>query len=1459
MGSRRSRGCAAGLPGWLWLLGVLSLAWAKPARAETLFGVISERSAKLVLDAAAPLLTQHRLILRTPEQLSSLTDRELAALWAQADALLFANVFGEQATRIARLLREHGPAPQVPVLAISGEPDLTAQSRFEGRPVFGGLSSDAQRELTTMLSSSAPEAKPWRSYLAAYPRQAAWIEGSAYWRSRSPANATALLGWLLKHGGATDLSVPAPLPPRPVRLLEAGQERTAGTFSFAREAPVVALLDYDESDGSASRALHAALCDALKQQGLGCVSVLARWGHSTAEALEQLGGAVLPGRLRGIVILQDFVLGSSEARERATRALAKLDVPAFKAVRLVDRSEAMWRLSSDGLPWDTVHYRLAMPELQGIGQPSVVEAAGSLEVDAATGLAWKPAVPLRDEISMLARKLSRLQVLAKKENRDKRVALIYYNHPPGRHNIGADNLDVPASLFEILKSLRAAGYQVGELPASPAALIERIQRDGVNLPEDKGALADMATRVHSVSTDDYAAYFRGLPESARRSVEEGPLGRLVHDVALARRSGELSLATQQVDHCLKDIRHVLEGSSHRTRARALSLLQQLETAYGSWLSGQQLLANRPNEAADAKLVHDLTQSLIATGIEGLAGWGKLPGRGMVHQGRLLVPGLSFGNVFMGPQPPRGWELNEELLHANLSFAPPHQYLAYYHWLRDVWRADVVIHVGRHSTYEWLPGPSVGLSRADFPALMLEDIPSIYLYIVDGVGEGLTAKRRGGAVIVDHLTPPLSTTPLYDDLLALRQLVESHEAMGTTPETRPARSRAVSAIREKIQKLHMEDALRANMDAELKLRGVDFTEVSDELLVHEVGHYLTELQERFMPFGLHVFGKPWQRPALVKMLASMDKPEGAPGDKQRIARALSESPGREMKALHAALQGRFVEPGHGNDPIRRPEVMPTGRNFHALDGGLLPTQVAYALGSELAQAARAKAPGTAEGGESVVLWASDTARDEGVMVAFGLDMLGVRPVWNSRGILRSLERVPLQAGQKRRDVSFVTSGLFRDLYENLMVWLDRAVLLALDGASETVRSQHPELMPALEAALTPLGELRGKRGEAHLHNSESLTDNQLAAHWVRGAQELIARGTPMAQAGREASVRLFGNAPGGYGAGVNNLVERSGSWQDRKEIGATFALRMGHAYGAGLRGAPMKSAFEQTLARTEHTYLGRASRLYGLLDNNDSFDYVGGLRLAVEQRRGKPPESHVVQYADTENARVESLERALFSELRGRHLNPAYLKALTEHGYAGARSLSFGFVENLWGWQVTSPDLIKPWVWDEVHSVYLKDSHKLGLDKLWQATPSAHIKANIEAVLLVAAQKGFWSPDESTLKELARDFAQLVTAHGLPGSGHTRPDHPVMTFVRERLDSGARAAFEQVLQDALQSAPVGAAGPRVVAEVHPSDQPAGSEQRVRAEEAAGGVRSLLGYGLLLGCVGLFLSGIWRGRN
>lgn len=154
----------------------------------------------------------------------------------------------------------------------------------------------------------------------------------------------------------------------------------------------------------------------------------------------------------------------------------------------------------------------------------------------------------------------------------------------------------------------------------------------------------------------------------------------------------------------------------------------------------------------------------------------------------------------------------------MAFPPPHQYLAFYHFLRNKFKADAFVHLGRHSTYEFLPRRSVGLAPDDYSRIIAGDVPGVYPYIVDGVGEGIQAKRRGLAVMVDHLTPPLASTPLYDELLQLRQLIESFEASHGTDNEVLAK-RLVQQIREKVDKLELKEELAQAMSAELAVMGI----------------------------------------------------------------------------------------------------------------------------------------------------------------------------------------------------------------------------------------------------------------------------------------------------------------------------------------------------------------------------------------------------------------------------------------------------------------------------------------------------------------------------------------------------------------------------------------------------------------------------------------------------------------
>lgn len=1423
-----------------WVVILLVIGTAHPASAKVLFAIVSDRSSTALAAGADYFLDRHKghkLEFRSTAQLNLMTDAEVLSLWDSADAVLTVGVFGDTAVRLQTLMdKKKDPRP---FLAISSTLSLIKRSQDLQGPLFRGF--DRGRMKFIGRSPGQEESLgDWITKLVdEFPRQKTWVHAKGYWQARGQENLANLIALLVQTGGA-DIQPDAMKPQEKIRYYQNRSFVTKDNVSLKTGRPWVAIIDHDTGDRKGNIDLVNQLCSSAKNEGMDCLTVFAVWGKSSTIALKSLQALAQKAPLAAIVSLQDFVIGGGEGRTETIQVLKQLNVPVLKGIRLVDRSREQWTLSEDGLPWNSVHYRVAMPEIQGVSQPLVLATAAKAWMHEKTGLRLSITQPLPDQTERMIQRVTGWYNLRSKSNSDKKVAIIYYNHPPGRHNIGADNLDVPASLWNILNLMKAEDYSVGSLPENSEVLLDLIQEKGVNLPEQADALKEMAESGITVTPEKHRQWLKQLPSSLRAELEQGPLGFLHESLKAALKANEPIFIKRLMNKIIGDMKFVLDGTVHPARDRSRALLDQLEEEYHLLLKGD----------GDWEQAETLSQAIRASNIEGIRGWGEAPGKVMVHDEQILIPGIRFGNIFMGPQPPRGWELNEELLHANTSFPPTHQYLAFYFWLRHVFKADAIIHVGRHSTYEFLPRHSTGVGPLDYSWHIAGETPGIYPYIVDGVGEGIQAKRRGLAVMIDHLTPPLSTTELYDDLLGLRQLIESFEAADPDPGS-PARIRAVSAIRERIDTLNLKDELTSSMAAELKVRGIRFEEIDDDLLVHETGHYLTKLQENFMPLGLHIFGLDWKQKAIDIMLKSM---LGDDSNKLKIAKIsanLSASPGEERRSFFNALKGGYVEPGKGNDPIRTPEALPTGRNFHALDGSLLPTRLGYNLGKELAAKARKETPAVKDEKEAVILWASDAVRDEGAMIAFGFDMLGLEPVWNGRGILSGVRRVSLENERKRRDVVFITSGLFRDLYGAQLEWLDKSVLLALDGASTTIREKFPELVSPLEAALEPLENL-AKGG------TENLIENRVAQHWVKETQELLSQGIAGSQAGREASLRIFGTSPGTYGAGVNKLAERSGAWKDRMEVAKAYLNRMGHAYGMGYRGQRMNNRFTANLSKVTNTYLGRASNLYGLMDNNDAFDYLGGLSLAVESLTGKAPSAKVIHHADPKNATLTPLDQALMIELRGQFLNPAWIKPLMEHNYSGARTMGSEFLEYLWGWQVTNPDIIKSWMWDEVKSVYIDDKHELGLDEFLEKGHNAHVKTNMMAIMLVAAQKEFWEADEETLKNLSRDFTDLIIKNGLPGSGHTHPNHPIYDWIAKHLTAEQLQNLKKILDSARIVEEPQNAQVTTIAEVEYDDE---NQKDENLSKLAAIQKGLSEHQWLVWStvIGLILAGVYRGRQ
>jgi cobaltochelatase CobN len=1427
---------------------------------KTIVAFVSDRSSGSLVAAAHRFLDlnpQHTISIRSVSQINLMSDKELMSLVINADALLIAAVFAEP---VERLLNFKYPNQQTRV-AINGDRRLLSLNsdplnQYQNG-LFDILSNDQKKSLFKRLTNAeqGSYSKQLADQQKKWPQFTYWLQARGYWQNRSDENRLSLFT-LLSDGSITleDSAVengtkswPEIQAAETLRFYlnskhkKTQQELTALVKQSSVEKKAKAtvyILDHDTGDRPGDWQLHQSLCQAMSanesSEQIHCISVLSAWGDASINAVRAIKDINQHSTQPfAIISLQDFVVGGGDGREQVSDLFTELDVPVFKGIRVTELNSALYDLSSQGLPADSVHYRIAMPELQGIGQAHVLALAAATDIDTVTGAQVSKTEPVKVEITRLVNRIQKWFALQTKANKDKKVAIVFYNHPPGRHNIGADNLNVPDSLWQMLNELKQQGYDLGPeeyFPASAEALLDVLQQKAVNLPEDAKALEEMSGLIHNMTAESYQAWFATLPQPLQKEMQQGPLGfmhqRVEHflfgaghdyllELSQPERQRILTELYDMMDSTMHDLHHALDGIRHKGRERALNLLEQLEEAYGVLIDTQKADISAYHESkkttAGWQQADKLQAAILDMNIEGIRGWGEVPGRTMVWNNKLLIPGVQFGNVFLGPQPPRGWELNEELLHANMSFPPPHQYLAFYKYLAKDFSADALVHVGRHSTYEFLPKRGVGLSAIDYPSIVVQDIPSIYPYIVDGVGEGIQAKRRGIAIMVDHLTPPLAITELYDGLLQLRQLIESAEAASDEA----TQKKAIKALRHKIDALNLRDELIASMDEELVVRGVGFSDVDDDFLLHEVGHYLTHLQEEFMPLGLHVFGRDWNKESIDTMMTSMaDGDNLLNKDQGTIRKALTLSPKAEMSAFINALNGGFVAPGKGNDPIRTPEALPTGRNFYALDGSLLPTQLGVEIGQQLAQKARDEnkvvfnknkaGNNTVAEKEAIILWASDAVRDEGAMIAFGLDMLGVKPVWNSRGILKGLELLPLDENRRqRRDVLFTSSGLFRDLYASQLELLDKSVLLGLAASRNTINKQYPALTLMLIQALKPIDDLVDALDLEETQStkdwdSESLDQNLIARNWVYEAKALLIAHPEVDVniLARQASLRVFGTAPGAYGAGVNRLAERSGAWDDRKQLGEVFIKRMGHAYGVDSEGfnsgAGAQNLFKSQLNNVGNTYLGRASNLYGLIDNNDAFDYLGGLNLAIETVTGKQPDSFVISHANNQNLKMDPLEVALLGELRGRFLNRQWIEPLMKEGYAGARTMGSEFVEYLWGWQVTSPEIIQSWVWEEVKSVYIDDSLNVGLDEFLKESHNVHVQTNILAVMLVAIEKDFWQTDEATKQQLAEAFSKNIIEKGIPGSGHTHANHPIYDFVKPLLDAELANKLEQTL-------------------------------------------------------------------
>ena len=781
--------------------------------------------------------------------------------------------------------------------------------------------------------------------------------------------------------------------------------------------------------------------------------------------------------------------------------------------------------------------------------------------------------------------------------------------------------------------------------------------------------------------------------------------------------------------------------------------------------------------------------------------------------QFIIPRSLSGNVIVMPQPPRGNHMaKERSIYHNKTVPISHNYLAAYLYVRQYFGADAIVHLGTHGSHEWLPGKERGLSLYDSGNLAVGDIPIVYPFIMDDVGEAIQTKRRGRATVISHLTPPFAKSGFYAELVDIHDLMHQYEALDE------------GGVKIRTRQSLIEASVERNMHADLGWSESEVETRFEEFLpvLHD---YLHDLGAESQPLGLHTFGEVPKEEHLVSTLVRMlGKPFVAPAERyiaESNPEALKKAEGdyghgemvdyrelsklpeyqlirefvfgdadiaaveddelrtllqeakthydnfqgiEESNALLEALSGQYVSSGNGGDPIRNPDALPSGKNLYGFDPSKIPTKESWDAGKTLMSDLidnYHKEHGVFPDKLTFSLWSIETMRHLGVVEAQVMYAMGVRPVWADGGRVTGTEIIPYSELKRPRvDVVMSATGLYRDAFPNIMMMLSKAV--------EDVAKLKEE-------------------------------NNFVYRHTQKIKQELMAEGIDEAQAETLSTIRVFSNESGNYGTNLAAASNASDTWQEDDKLAGLYLSRMGFFYGSdeNIWGEklPDVDLYAKNLSGTDGAVFSRSSNVYGLLTSDDPFQYMGGISLAVRYLDGKSPEMFISNLRDPDNNKSESLGKFLATELRTRQFHPQWIEAIQEEGYAGTLT-TLDVLNNFWGWQVVDPDNVRDDQWHEFFEVYVQDKYEMNMRE-WYESNNAHALAQMIERMLEATRKEYWAASEETVKELVETYIELAQKHDVFSKNETFEE-----YVNEQA-AGYGLAPLTPLAPAMQAQPVDA--------------------------------------------------------
>jgi cobaltochelatase CobN len=722
----------------------------------------------------------------------------------------------------------------------------------------------------------------------------------------------------------------------------------------------------------------------------------------------------------------------------------------------------------------------------------------------------------------------------------------------------------------------------------------------------------------------------------------------------------------------------------------------------------------------------------------IARWGQPESDPFCVDGRFALPLQGCGSVLIGIQPARGYNIDPVASYHDPDLVPPHGYFAFYAYLRDVAGVDAIVNMGKHGNLEWLPGKSLALSAACYPEAAMGPVPLIYPFIVNDPGEGTQAKRRSSAVIIDHLTPPLTRAESYGPLRELETLVdEYYEASQVDP-------RRCAVLKAKIVDL----AQASGLAADCGIAREDDTEAA----LTKLDNHLCELKELQIRDGLHIFGESPKGAQLADLLVALTRfprKTGIDGDAS-LLRALAADLGLDFDPLDAQMAERWT--GARPSPIAAASDTPwrtVGDTIERLEilasklvSGVLRSETGWPRTRavlDFIDATLRPSIGSCGDAEVAAVLAGLDGRfvkpgPSGAPTRGRLDVLptgrnfysvDTRAVptptawalgWKSASLLLDRHRQEHGAWPKSLVLSAWGTANMRTGGDDI------AQALALMGvqprwdAGASGRVAGFEILPLsvldrprVDVTLRVSGFFRdafpaqielfdsASRAVAALDEPDS--QNPLAARNRAERATLIANGASEDDAERRAGYRVFGSKPGAYGAGLQALIDEKG-WNDGSDLARAYLAWGGYAYGAGVSGAAEGRMFETRLSQVDAVLHNQDNREHDLLDSDDYYQFEGGLAATVKHLTGKKAVVWHNDHSRPETPKIRSLDEEIARVVRARVVNPKWIQGVMRHGYKGAFEMA-ATVDYLFAFAATA-DCVADHHFDAVFEAYLLD-------------------------------------------------------------------------------------------------------------------------------------------------------------